>query len=41
MSAANELLQPGYAVTHWAAREQDDISLEAAIGHFADEIDGK
>lgn len=41
MSAANELLQPGYAVTHWAAREQDDISLEAAIGHLAHELDVK
>ena len=39
MSTANELLKPGYAVTHWTARKQDDISLEAASEHLADKLE--
>jgi len=41
MSSANELLKPGYAVTHWSARKQDDISLEAAVDHLGDKLERK
>lgn len=39
MSTANERLEPGYAVTHWTARKQGDISLEAASEHLADKLE--
>jgi hypothetical protein len=41
MSSANELLKPGYAVTHWSASKQADISLEAAAEHLADKLERK
>jgi heme-degrading monooxygenase HmoA len=31
MGAANELLQPGYAVTHWQAASREQISLREAV----------
>jgi heme-degrading monooxygenase HmoA len=37
MGAANELLQPGYAVTHWTADTREQMSLTAAVEHMADE----
>jgi hypothetical protein len=41
MSSANELLKPGYAVTHWSARNQDEISLDAAVDHLAEKLERK
>lgn len=38
MSSAHELLQPGYAVTHWSARKQEDVSLTAAPAHLATKL---
>ena len=34
MSAAEELLQPGYAVTHWTASSRAEMSLRAAPKHL-------
>lgn len=36
MSSAEELLQPGYAVTHWTASSRDQMSLTAAPAHLKD-----
>ena len=34
MSSAEELLEPGYAVTHWTASSRDQMSLTAAPEHL-------
>jgi len=34
MSSAEELLQPGYAVTHWTASSPDQMTLTAAPQHL-------
>ena len=39
MSSAQQLLQPGYAVTHWSARTQDEMSLEAAADHLSNKLE--
>jgi heme-degrading monooxygenase HmoA len=35
MSAADEVLQPGYAVTHWEATSADEMTMEEAIRQLA------
>jgi uncharacterized protein YebE (UPF0316 family) len=37
MSSANELLQPGYAVTHWTASSRDQMTLMAAPKHLQED----
>lgn len=39
MSAAEELLQPGYAVSHWSASSPDQMTLTAAPAHLKEYLE--
>lgn len=39
MSSAKELLEPGYAVTHWGARTRGAMTLMAAPGYLRGEFE--